>query len=101
MDFNFYKVLGFKFLASGKYTPHLWASSDSKAPQPTKLFRYYWKTGYALGRWESRVRDWVTFPLSITSPIPGAILSSPEIQAMKADVGLNSIWKDFILAVKS
>ena len=43
----------------------------------------------------------VSLPLSITSLIPGAILSSPEIQAMKADMGLNSIWKDFILAVKS
>ena len=32
---------------------------------------------------------------------PGAILCSPEIQAVKADVGLNSIWKDFILAAKS
>ena len=44
------------------------------------------------------MRDLLTLPLSITSPIPGAILGSPEIQAVKADVGLNSIWKDFILA---
>lgn len=99
MDVNFYKVLAFKLLTSGKYTPYLWASREDKALKKDLdiIKRLVILLADEKAEWGTESPSHRASLLWYLEPFP----IPREIQAMKADVGLNSIWKDLILAVKS